>query len=120
MVNKTFMFHLSICLTLSALFIILLLLLIFYLGDFGERGTTSEKNKAFSSHMGEATWKEVDQTNARHYNIVLSAWHFQSEKKYVSTSKCELSWKYLLGRHKFNPVSELASLTQDIRKLFTF
>lgn len=31
------------------------LLFLFYLGDFGERGTTSEKNKAFSSHMGEAT-----------------------------------------------------------------
>ena len=29
--------------------------LLFYLGDFGERGTTSEKNKAFSSHMGDAT-----------------------------------------------------------------
>lgn len=26
-------------------------------GDFGDRGTTSGKNGALSSHKGEATWK---------------------------------------------------------------
>lgn len=36
--------------------------LLFYLGDFGERGTTSEKNKAFSSNMGDATWNDVHKT----------------------------------------------------------